>query len=274
MPIFDDDGDRRQFVETIAEAAIRYEIRPYAACLMDNHYHLVFDTPRGNLSDAMRHINGVYTQTSNRRHGRTGHVFEGRFRSIVIQRESYLRRVGRYVVLNPVRAGLVREASESPWSTYRATAGLEPPPSWLFLDWLEWAFAVQSRAEAQLKYRLYVNAAVVKKSRLDLHAPVMGRPAFEAAVLEAARARNADRLLPRSYRALSRPTLETLFAAAKRRTADRDRLVERDHLIHTAHVTHGYRLAEIAVFLEVDPSTAGKALHRVAGLRAEPSRHR
>ena len=109
-PIFADDDDRHQFIARLAEATVRYGIRCYALCLMNNHYHIVCDSPRGNLSDPMRYLNGVYTQDSNRRHQRTGHVFEGRFRSIVVQRESYLRRVVRYVVVNPVRAGIVADA--------------------------------------------------------------------------------------------------------------------------------------------------------------------
>lgn len=96
---------------------------------MPNHYHLVLDTPRGNLSDSMRHIYGVYTQTSNRLHQRTGHVFEGRFKSFVVQRESYLRPVVRYVVLNPVRARLVADVAAWRWSSYRATAPLETAPA-------------------------------------------------------------------------------------------------------------------------------------------------
>ena len=118
------------------------------ACLMGNHYHVVGDTPRGNLSDVMRFLNGCYARASNRRHGRTGHLFEGRFRSLVIQRESYLKRVVRYVVLNPVRAHLVTDAAAWPWSTYCATAGLQAPPDWLSVDWLDWAFAAGTRAEA------------------------------------------------------------------------------------------------------------------------------
>jgi putative transposase len=131
LPIFEDDCDRECLLEILSYTAKRYGIRCYALCFMSNHYHLVFDTPRGNLSDAMRQVNGLYTQAYNRRHRVTGHLFQGRFRSIVVQGTLYLRRVARYVVLNPTRARLVASASDWRWSSHRATLGLDPVPSFL-----------------------------------------------------------------------------------------------------------------------------------------------
>jgi hypothetical protein len=228
---------------------------------MGNHYHLVFDTPRGNLSDAMRNINGWYTQASNRRHTRTGHLFEGRFRSIVVERASYLRRVCRYVVLNPVRSGLAGDPSAWPWSSYRATAGLDGPPAFLHLDWLDWAFAANTRDEAQGNYRLYVNEPVTKKERLDTGARVLGRPEFELRVRNAAVAMATadDPPVPRTCRALSRPTLEELFSVS---SGSRD---ARNRLIRRAHVEYGYRLAEVATFLKLHPSTASLIVRRLDG---------
>jgi putative transposase len=226
---------------------------------MGNHYHLVFDTPRGNLSDAMRNINGCYTQASNRRHKRTGHLFEGRFRSIVVERASYLRRVCRYVVLNPVRSSVASDPSGWRWSSYRATAGLDTPPAFLHLDWVDWAFAANSRDEVQGQYRLYVNEPVTKKERLDTGALVLGRPEFEFRVRGAALAVAAadDRPVPRTCRALSRPTLEELFSVSSGTRDARNRLIRR------AHVEHGYRLAEIATFLQLHPSTASVIVRRL-----------
>jgi REP element-mobilizing transposase RayT len=86
----------------------------HASCLMDNHYHLVIETPERNLPPGMRQLNGVYTQRFNRRHGRVGHVLQGRYKAILVERESYLLELCRYVVLNPVRAGLVQAPSDYP----------------------------------------------------------------------------------------------------------------------------------------------------------------
>ncbi len=104
--IFTTDDDRRRFMNVLGEVAQTYHVRVYAALLMDTHYHLILDTPRGNLSAMMRQLNGVYAQDNNRCYALTGHTFEARFHSIVVQRERYLRMVARYVVLNPVKAQL------------------------------------------------------------------------------------------------------------------------------------------------------------------------
>jgi hypothetical protein len=102
---------------------------------MSNHYHLVVETPVARLSPGMRQLNGVYTQAFNRRHGRVGHLFQGRFKAILVEKQSHLLEVLRYVVLNPVRAGLVRWPAEWRWSSFRATAGETPAPAWLETAW-------------------------------------------------------------------------------------------------------------------------------------------
>ena len=101
--VFEDDPDREAFLNTLAHVNKRYHWICHAYCLMDNHYHLLIETPEGNLSLGMRQLNGVYTQTLNRRHRRVGHLFQGRFKAILIQKDSHLLEVCRYVVLNPVR---------------------------------------------------------------------------------------------------------------------------------------------------------------------------
>ncbi len=100
-----------------------------AYCLMSNHYHLVIETPEGNLARGMRQLNGVYTQMVNRTHGRVGHVFQGRYQAILVEKNSYLLALARYVVLNPVRAGIVGDVGDWPWSSYAAMVGLAPSPA-------------------------------------------------------------------------------------------------------------------------------------------------
>jgi putative transposase len=97
---------------------------------MNNHYHVLLETPQANLAHALRHLNGVYTQAFNRRHRRVGHLFQGRYKAIVVEKEAYLLELCRYVVLNPVRAKLVTQSQVWRWSSYRATAGLEEVPPW------------------------------------------------------------------------------------------------------------------------------------------------
>ena len=126
--IVDDDDDRRTFMDTFSEAATDHGVRVYACCLMGTHYHTLLDTPRSNLSEFIRSLNTEYSKKFNRRHARAGHTFEQRFASHVVQREKYLRRVARYIALNPVKARLCLDAAEWSWSTHRATAGQEEAP--------------------------------------------------------------------------------------------------------------------------------------------------
>jgi putative transposase len=130
-PIFDDDEDRRALLSVVAQAVQRFEASVLAYCLMDNHYHFVLHTRRANLSPLMRQINGVYSQAYNRRHDKAGHVFQGRFKAILVDRDTYLLEVCRYVDLNPVRARLVRDPAKWRWSSYAAHIGLVAAPEWL-----------------------------------------------------------------------------------------------------------------------------------------------
>jgi REP element-mobilizing transposase RayT len=253
-PIFDDDADRVRFFETLETAGDRYGARIHEVCQMTNHYHLLLATPRGNLSGFMQYLNGVFAQRSNRRHGRSGHLFEGRFRSIVVQRDSYFRRVSKYIVLNPVRARLVSDVAAWTWSTYRATAGLEDPPSWLDCEWIGHAFGGRSHAESQERYQQWVNAPRRPMRGRELEGAVYGTRGFERNVLEEARRARADQLLPSSWGARARPTLGELFRGigacpGRRNTAIRE-----------AHVSHGYNMVQIGSFLQLDRSTVSKVI--------------
>jgi REP element-mobilizing transposase RayT len=135
-PIFVDDEDRRALLEVVGQALSRFDAQMLAYCLMGNHYHFVLHTRRANLSMLMRHVNGVYTQAFNRRHGKVGHLFQGRFKAILVDRDAYLLEVCRYVELNPVRARSVRQPEAWPWSSYRAHVGLAEAPQWLDVEGL------------------------------------------------------------------------------------------------------------------------------------------
>jgi REP element-mobilizing transposase RayT len=139
----------------LAEVIKQFNWTLHADCLMSNHYHLLVETPEGNLSKGMRQLNGVYTQRFNRRHGRVGHVFQGRYKGIIVQKESYLLDLARHIVLHPVRARMVRSANDWPWSNYRATAGHREAPEWLATGPTLSAFAVR-RLAAQARYREFV----------------------------------------------------------------------------------------------------------------------
>jgi REP element-mobilizing transposase RayT len=126
--IYLDDEDRRAFLDTLWRVCERLDWRVWAFCLMPNHYHLLLQIADSNLSRGMRDLNGLYSMTFNARHERVGHVFQGRFKSLLVDKESYLLEVSRYIMLNPVRSGLCRVPEEWLWSSYRATVGLTSAP--------------------------------------------------------------------------------------------------------------------------------------------------
>lgn len=128
----------------------------HAYCLMSNHYHLLVETGSPTLSKGMKYLNGVYTQYYNRRHVRVGHLFQGRFKSILVEKNAYLLELSRYIVLNPVRAKMMRTAKDWPWSSYRATAGLAQCPEFLTTDWILGGFG-NNKESAQLGYRRFVS---------------------------------------------------------------------------------------------------------------------
>ncbi len=130
---------------------------------MDNHYHLLIETPEANLAKGMRQLNGVYTQTFNRIHRRAGHVFQGRYKAILVEKESYLLELCRYVVLNPVRAMIVKRPEDWRWSSYLSTGGIKGVPEYLTVDWIFGQFGC-NRKEAQKGYRDFVKAGVVEES--------------------------------------------------------------------------------------------------------------
>jgi putative transposase len=130
---------------------------------MSNHYHVVIETAEGNLSAGMRQLNGVYTQTHNRRHGRVGHVFQGRYKAILVDRDSYLLELSRYVVLNPARAGMVERPGAWPWSSHAAMIGRETAPPWLDVNWSLAQFGAQ-RAGQTARYVEFVAQGMASPS--------------------------------------------------------------------------------------------------------------
>ncbi len=154
--IYLSDDDRNAWLAVLGQVCVRFNWVCHAYCLMTNHYHIVIETPDANLSKGMRQLNGVYTQSFNRAHARGGHVFQGRFKAILVEKECYLLELARYVVLNPLRAKMVRRVEQWPWSSYRATCGLEAKPDWLNTDFVLAQFSAQ-RARAMAKYAAFVH---------------------------------------------------------------------------------------------------------------------
>jgi len=145
--IFLDEEDRQRFLEFLGKEVEQQGWLLYAYCLMDNHYHLLIETPEPNLVAGMRRLNGVYTQAFNRRHRRIGHLLQGRYKSILVDKDAYLLELCRYIVLNPVRAKAVKQPAQWPWSSYAATAGRASAPPWLALKAVQALFASRAAYE-------------------------------------------------------------------------------------------------------------------------------
>ena len=254
--IFEDALDRHHFCELLTEASERYEVDVLFECRMGNHYHLVVRTPRANLPVFQRYLNGCFAQYSNRRHGRTGHVFGGRYKPVLVDDGLYLRVVLAYVALNPVSAGLAQHAANWEWSSYRSIVGLAALPSYLRADWLDSVFPADCRTESQAKFADYVSAPSIADAEEWFARSVVGSVPFTKAVREHIGATLFHASVPRAYRALARPPLTEIIG----RDLGKEQLA---HAIVRAHVVHGYQMSEIARGLAVHPNTVSRMVSRV-----------
>ena len=255
--IFKNDSDRKLFLDTLAQVRKRFHWICHAYCLMDNHYHLVVETPDANLSKGMRQLNGVYTQAYNKRHGRVGHLFQGRFKGILVQKDSHFLEVCRYVVLNPIRAKAISHPQQYRWSSYRATAGMGQAHDCLALDEILNHFS-QRKAVAQQKYRDFIQDGIGNPSIWDdLEAQsLLGLEGFAEALRYFVTEKQQIREMPKGQRFAGRPTLEKLFS---QRSVGKQ---SRDQLITKAVGDYGYSQVDLASFLNLHYSTISRILTR------------
>jgi len=160
--IFFEDADKKKFLGTLEDYHSRYGILIHSYVLMDNHYHLILETPKGNLLKVMHGLNGGYTGYFNRKYGRSGHLFQGRYKGIMIDKDSYLIPLSRYVHLNPVRARVVERPEHYRWSSYLGYIGRGKPYEWVEYSWILSQFGSR-RLGARRKYREYTEEALKKK---------------------------------------------------------------------------------------------------------------
>jgi REP element-mobilizing transposase RayT len=245
QPIFESTPDYETFLAILALVVARYRWRCHTYCLLGNHYHLLLETLDANLALGMRQLNGSYAQAFNRRRGRVGHVFQGRYGAILVETERHLLQLSRYVVLNPIRAGLRRRPEEWRWSSYRAMIGAAPAPAFLTVDWLLGCFGVKPGAAAR-RYQRFVEEEVLESPWSELRSDIyLGSPQF---VEQAVGRVRPNPEIPMAQRNPIRPQLADLLSAGDRAE------------IAVAHREYGYRLNEIAVHLNVHYATVGRRL--------------
>ena len=240
--IYRDDEDREEWLRILAATIERYQWECYAYCLMGNHYHLLVETPFPNLSLGMRMLNGVYTQAFNRRHRTVGHLYQGRFKSILVEKESYLLELSRYIVLNPVRAKLVNDPAEWEWSSYLSTVGKGKRNSrFLAVDKLL-SFFGSTLPEQQKTYARFVHDGIDGASPWEKleNGYLLGSESLKSHAENHLQDQlRQEKEIAKSLRNMGRPSLEALFQEVGGKA-------ERNDLVVKAHTVYGYTQKEIA----------------------------
>ncbi len=252
--IFTNHEDRNTFVNVLARTIKTYNWKCYAFCLMDNHYHILLQTPNGDLSTGMRDLNGIYTQLFNKKHHTTGHIFEGRYRAFVIEQGEYFCEVLRYTVLNPLRANMVKRPDDWPWSSYSATAyGRKMYP---FVD-QKFVLRLFSRTDglARERYRAFVQDGVDKRSPfLNVrHGTLLGSDRFVMEIWNQYSDTEKEPEINLDERRLARPTLKELFEDTKTKE-------ERNIVINLARLRCAYSITDIAKHLQLNRATISNIL--------------
>ena len=249
--IYRDDQDRAEWLSLFGDVCGRFNWRCHAYCQMTNHYHILVETPDANLSKGMRQLNGVFTQQINRRHALVGHLFQGRFKAIIVERDAYLLELARYVVLNPVRAGMVEEASVWQWSSDRAMMGLAPAPDWLETDWVLGQFG-SDRRRARVAYAAFVAEGLAQPNVWDglRHQVFLGSEQFVERLSGEAKPLERLREVPRAQR---RPLAKPLVWFDQAYPVRREAMAQ-------AFLTGVYTMKDIADHFGVHYSTVSRAV--------------
>jgi REP element-mobilizing transposase RayT len=253
--IFLDDTDRLIFLDTLEEVIKKFNWLSHAYCLMNNHYHLLVETPDGNISSGMRHLNGVYTQRFNKRHNKVGHLFQGRYKAILINKESHLLEVARYIVLNPVRAKLVEKPQFWKWSSFSATAYREEHPC-VHVDWILSQFSDDVK-NAKRQYVKFVLAGVGEDSIWkDVTSQILlGDEVFIEKLLPLVKEKESLKEIPRVQRYLKRPELEEIFKGI----SIEDKRIRNEKMFEAVY-KWGYKQSEVADYLGVHYSMVSKVV--------------
>ena len=250
--VFQSTRDRERYLTYLESAHDRYGAIIHVYCLMGNHYHLLLETPRGNLSNVLHHINGAYTTYFNIKRGRSGHLFQGRFKGILVEKDAYCKELSRYIHLNPVRAGMVKSPSEYPWSSYRCFIGKDKKPDWLTTELVLGDFGGEGR-KGYMRYREYVERRETKELespfRRVIASTFLGSEEFINWIrTEYLEKRKIDkRNIPAMKKVLTGPSLEEIKKAVVKVIGE-DHTLFKKMCIYLSHQHSGMRLDEIGTY--------------------------
>ncbi len=259
--IFLDDKDRRNFLIILSLTVKRFNLICHAYCLMDNHYHLLIETPEGNLSKGMKQLNSVYAQKFNWKNDIAGHLFQGRYKAILIEKENYLLTLCRYIVLNPVKAGLVKQPQEWRWSSYCSTAGEIEKPSFLTIDWILSQFEItKNKAMAMEKYVQFILNGIGTEFQWNaLKGQILlGNDDFVQKLSVFLKDKDKIKEVSRMKRYATRPKLTEIFAGNKIRDKK-----TRNQATYLASMHYGYSFKEIAECLNLHYTTISRVVREI-----------
>jgi len=254
--IFLDEKDFADFLFVLCQVVKRYHFILHTYCLMNNHYHLLIETPYGNLSRGMRQLNGLYTQRFNRRHKRVGHLLQGRYKAILVDKNNYLLELCRYLVLNPVRAKIVKDPRDWKWSTYRAMTGNDQGMPCLTTDWILSQFGKEQKA-ASRQYQAFVRSGIKAESPLKAVKGqlFLGQENFIEEIKHLIRVKENLKEIPRKQRYVTRPPLNEILKYKDKKS--------KDQAMYEAHLLYGYTLKDIAEFIGVHYTTVSRMIKKI-----------
>ena len=253
--IFLTEEDFTDFLNISGSVIKRCNFLLHAYCLMNNHYHLLIETPEGNLSKGMRQLNGLYAQRFNQKHQRVGHLMQGRYKAILVDKDNYLLELCRYIVLNPVRAGIVKDPKDYRWSSYQATTGDTKIPS-LFTDWILSQFG-KEKEKASRQYQAFVLSGIKAASPLNevKGQLFLGKESFTDQIEHLLQGKEKLKEIPIKQRYITRPPLNKVLKYQDKNS--------RNQVIHKAHMQYAYTLKDIAEYLGIHYTAASRAVKRI-----------
>lgn len=264
--VFKSRRDREKFIGYLQSATERYGAAIYCFCLMDNHYHLLMETPEGNLSQVMQHINGSYTTYYNVKRKRAGHLFQGRYHAILVEAGAYALELSRYIHLNPVRAGIATRPEDHLWSSYIHYIDGRNQPDWLQASPIL-AYLSQKEADARRRYQEFVQdklgSSYPSPLKMAAAGAILGGEAFvEKVQQEHLDTTTKDRNLP-TLRALTRKhSMDQIIELVDKHIENN--ALARKICIHLCHRFSGEKLRNIGERFELSESGVTQASRRMA----------